>query len=60
MRQQRGKGFPNRAQGFATTFSSFLGCYSQVVSLMNAADSQSGGLAVQALSLFLMVSVIGM
>jgi hypothetical protein len=41
IRQQRGKGFPNRAQRFVTTFLSFLGCYSQVVSLMNAANSQS-------------------
>ncbi|KAI9711041.1 MAG: hypothetical protein M1820_002479 [Bogoriella megaspora] len=42
-------------QKFAKTFSDFLGCYSQVIDIAKEADIQFGGVAVQTLSLLLIV-----
>lgn len=45
-------------QRFANTFAEFLQCYSPVLELVKAADNQFGGVAVQTLSLLLVVSTL--
>ncbi|PYI10655.1 hypothetical protein BO78DRAFT_450392 [Aspergillus sclerotiicarbonarius CBS 121057] len=57
-RRQHGKKiFSTHAQRFANTFSGFLSSYSQVMTIMSAVDTQFGGVAVQALSILLVVAV---
>ncbi|PWY80839.1 hypothetical protein BO94DRAFT_576761 [Aspergillus sclerotioniger CBS 115572] len=56
-RQQRDKILSTRVQRFVNTFSAFLSCYSQVMTIMIAVDTQFGGVAVQALSILLVVAV---
>jgi hypothetical protein len=51
-----GKVVSTEIQQFAKTFADFLGCYSQIVDIMNQVDTQFGGVAVQTLSLLLIVS----
>jgi hypothetical protein len=58
---RRGKGkkkVSTHVQHFAKTFADFLGCYSQVLELVKTADNQFGGVAVQTLSLLLVVSAL--
>ncbi|KAL4982449.1 hypothetical protein BDW68DRAFT_170748 [Aspergillus falconensis] len=52
-----GRAMSHTVQRFAGTFYDFLGCYSQVVTIMNTADAQFGGVAVQTLAILLMVAV---
>ena len=54
-RQQNDKIVSTKVQRFANTFSGFLSCYSQVMTIMSAVDTQFGGVAVQALSILLVV-----
>ncbi|RAL02617.1 uncharacterized protein BO80DRAFT_27726 [Aspergillus ibericus CBS 121593] len=56
-RQHGDKIISTHVQRFANTFSGFLSCYSQIMSIMSAADTQFGGVAVQALSILLVVAV---
>jgi len=59
-RKKGGKQVSSHVQRFAKTFSDFLMCYSSVVEIVKAADNQLGGVAVQTLSLFLVVSFPGL
>jgi hypothetical protein len=54
-RRKGGKAVSTEIQRFAKTFSDFLGCYSEIVDIMNQVDTQFGGVAVQTLSLLLIV-----
>ncbi|KAF2142279.1 uncharacterized protein K452DRAFT_16706 [Aplosporella prunicola CBS 121167] len=56
-RSRGGRKFSHGAQAFLNNFSEFLTCYSDVVNIVKSADSQFGGVAVQALSIFLIVAV---
>ena len=56
--ERRGKGgkhVSSEIQQFAKTFADFLGCYSQIVDIVKEADTQFGGVAIQTLSLLLVV-----
>ena len=58
--ERRGKGakqVSTEIQQFAKTFADFLGCYSQIVDIVKEADAQFGGVAVQTLSLLLVVGL---
>lgn len=56
-RREKGKKKAStHVQRFANTFAEFLQCYSPVLELVKAADHQFGGIAVQTLSLLLVVS----
>ncbi|KAF2107680.1 hypothetical protein BDV96DRAFT_693181 [Lophiotrema nucula] len=56
-RNQGGKAVSAEIQKFCKTFGDFLNCYSQVIELVKSADNQLGGVAVQTLSLFLIIAV---
>ena len=58
--EKRGKGakqISSEIQQFAKTFADFLGCYSQIVDIVKEADTQFGGVAIQTLSLLLVVGL---
>ncbi|KAL4769297.1 hypothetical protein BDW60DRAFT_210221 [Aspergillus nidulans var. acristatus] len=52
-----GRAMSHTVQRFACTFNDFLSSYSQVVTIMNTADAQFGGVAVQTLAILLVVAV---
>jgi len=56
-RQTGGKAVSAKVQKFASTFTEFLGAYSQIMDIMNVADAQFGGVAVQTLSFLLLIAV---
>jgi hypothetical protein len=53
-----GRAMSHTVQRFACTFNDFLSSYSQVVTIMNTADAQFGGVAVQTLAILLVVCFI--